>query len=181
MARKLYGDLEIQTGGQLKIDSPDTTFNSVSYTWPGDNGTSGQVLTTDGNGVLSWTTVGFGSPLSLTVILEKALTQPSDLVVVTGKARWYPVQDIELISVQAHVDTPATGQSILVDVNKNGSTILTGSPNIVEIAAGANSSAIIPPGTTSVTVGDYVTVDVDQIGSGTAGADLVVQFVYVAA
>ena len=60
MARKIYGDLEIQTGGQLKVDSPETTFNSVTYTWPLLDGTTGQVLTTSGTGVLSWTTTSGG-------------------------------------------------------------------------------------------------------------------------
>ncbi|MBI1934789.1 hypothetical protein HYS30_03945, partial [Candidatus Peregrinibacteria bacterium] len=37
-----------------------TTFNQVAYTWPSANGSNGQVLTTAGNGTLSWTSAGTG-------------------------------------------------------------------------------------------------------------------------
>jgi len=37
-----------------------TTFNGVSYSWPSSDGTSGQVLTTDGSGTLSWTSAAGG-------------------------------------------------------------------------------------------------------------------------
>jgi hypothetical protein len=36
--------------------SGQTIFNEVAYTWPATDGTSGQVLTTDGAGQLSWAT-----------------------------------------------------------------------------------------------------------------------------
>jgi len=37
-----------------------TTFNGISYSWPSSDGTSGQVLTTDGSGTLSWTSTTGG-------------------------------------------------------------------------------------------------------------------------
>jgi hypothetical protein len=68
------------------------------------------------------------------------------------------------------VSNAPTLASIVVDVNKNGTTVL-------------NTKAIIPAGSVtgssadfSVSTwnpGDYLTVDVDQIGSGTAGSNLV--------
>lgn len=47
------------TSATLSV-SGATTFNSVSYLWPGADGTSGQTLTTDGAGNLSWASVTSG-------------------------------------------------------------------------------------------------------------------------
>jgi hypothetical protein len=53
------GDLRLQdtTGGQyVALQAPGTIATSYTLTLPVDDGTTGQVLTTDGSGVLSWTT-----------------------------------------------------------------------------------------------------------------------------
>jgi hypothetical protein len=82
------------------------------------------------------------------------------------------------------VDTPPTDASILVDVNKDGTTIFTTQSNRPSIADGANTG-----NTTNVDVpvcvdvpvwadGEYLTMDVDQIGSGTAGSYLTVHIIY---
>jgi len=53
---------------KLALDSNGLTFendtNGDEYTFPIDNGSVGQVLETDGNGILSWTTSG-SSPISV--------------------------------------------------------------------------------------------------------------------
>jgi hypothetical protein len=57
------GDLRLQdtTGGQfVAMQAPGTLTSSYTLTLPPDDGNSGQVLTTDGSGVLSWTTNGAG-------------------------------------------------------------------------------------------------------------------------
>jgi hypothetical protein len=76
------------------------------------------------------------------------------------------------------VDTPPTDASIIVDVNKDGTTIFTSQANRPVIVAGANTG-----NTTTIDVptwadGEYLTIDVDQIGSGTAGSDLTVHIIY---
>jgi len=76
------------------------------------------------------------------------------------------------------IDTPPTDASILVDVNKDATTIFTNQANRPSIAAGANTG-----NTTTVDVptwadGEYLTMDVDQIGSGTAGSYLTVHIIY---
>jgi len=53
------GDLRLQdtTGGQyVALQAPGTVPASYTLTFPDTDGNSGQVLTTDGSGVLSWTT-----------------------------------------------------------------------------------------------------------------------------
>jgi|GEM_PF-5292130 Phage-related tail fibre protein len=54
-------------GGTVKVQSP-TSFTSYTLTLPSDDGTNGQVLQTDGAGVMSWTTLpGAASDASYTV------------------------------------------------------------------------------------------------------------------
>ena len=54
----IFDDLMI--GGVL-LTPPDPATYSYELTLPNDDGTTGQVLTTDGNGVLTWTTISSGS------------------------------------------------------------------------------------------------------------------------
>jgi hypothetical protein len=77
-------------------------------------------------------------------------------------------------SVRAMVGTAPTGAAILVDVNKNGTTIFTTQGNRPSIAAAGNASSAAVPDVTSLAAGDFLTVDVDQIGSTVAGSDLTV-------
>lgn len=78
--------------------------------------------------------------------------------------------------VRASAGTAPTGASIIVDVNVNGTTIFTTQGNRPTIAIGGNTSGkVTNMDTTSVAVGNYLTVDIDQVGSTVAGSDLVIQ------
>jgi hypothetical protein len=70
-------------------------------------------------------------------------------------------------------DTPSGG-SIIVDVNKNGSTIFATQSNRPKIVPGDKAGASGTPDTTSVTTNDYLTADVDDIGSTFAGTNLTI-------
>ncbi len=73
-----YGTLAGQTGefrfyeltangsNYLGFKSPDALAASLIWTLPGVDGTSGQVLSTNGSGVLSWVTTGAGSVSNVT-------------------------------------------------------------------------------------------------------------------
>jgi len=79
-------------------------------------------------------------------------------------------------SVRASVGTAPSGASIIIDINVSGTTIFTTQANRPTIAAAGNTSGKITNyDVTTVANGSYLTVDVDQIGSTTAGADLSVQ------
>jgi len=71
-------------------------------------------------------------------------------------------------------ETAPTGADIIVDVNKNGTTIFTTQTNRPTIAASATSGTSGTPDVTSVADGDYLTFDIDQVGSTIPGADLLI-------
>jgi len=102
-------------------------------------------------------------------------TYPGTLAVNnTGPRIPIPALGFEIENVAIQVRTAPTGASLIVDVNKNGSTIFTtGKPTI----AASDTQDLTSTPTTNPTVcvtGDYLTVDIDQVGSTVAGADLVV-------
>lgn len=96
------------------------------------------------------------------------------LSVVTGRGRYRFPYDVTILGVSAAVDTAPTGSDLIIDVNKNGTTLYTTQANRPTISDGANDTAETTPDVTSVNAGDYVTVDIDQVGSSSAGADLTV-------
>lgn len=95
------------------------------------------------------------------------------LTVQTGKSRIYFEEAVTVLSVRASVNTAPAGASVIVDVNKNGTTLFTTQTARPTIAA-LGFTATGTPAVTTFAAGDYMTVDVDQIGSTTAGADLTV-------
>jgi len=133
------------------------------------------VYTTDTKKVFvgDGSTVG-GIPLDTVDIAhhEKTLTQPNDFVVLTGNARWYPRNNISIVSIKAAVGTAPVGSNITLDIKKDGTSVTT-----LTILANENISELFDTVTSLLTT-EYVTVDVTGIGSTTAGADLTVTFEY---
>ena len=85
-----------------------------------------------------------------------------------------PSAAFTITEVYVEVKTAPTGASIIVDVNKNGTTIFTTQANRPEIAISGKTATSGTPDVTALAKNDAVTIDVDQIGSTIAGADLVV-------
>lgn len=100
------------------------------------------------------------------------------LVVGVGTVRFYFNRAVTVTNVRVSVGTQPTGASVIVDVNKNGTTIFTTQGNRPTIAVSTNLDATSTPDVTAFAAGDYLTVDIDQVGSTIAGADLSVQVEY---
>ena len=66
----------------------------------------------------------------------------------------------------------------LFDVNKGGTTIFSTQGNRPTVAAGSQDGSAATPDVTAVAAGDVLTVDIDQIGSSTVGADATVVIRY---
>lgn len=116
--------------------------------------------------------------LSQTRILTN-FARSGTLSVTTGVGRFVMPFALTIVGIQLAVNTAPVGSSILCDVNKNGTTIFTTQANRPSVAAGANQGGVATPNITAFAVGDYMTVDVDQIGSTTPGSDLVAVVTYV--
>ena len=103
----------------------------------------------------------------------------SDATIFTGKHRLYIEQDSVLISARVSADPVPTGASLICDINRNGSTLFpTGKPTL---ATGTNTVKVSPAGGIALTAGDYLTFDIDQVGSTNPGGNLVVQLTLVKA
>lgn len=77
------------------------------------------------------------------------------------------------VAITCHI-SPA-GANLIVDVNKNGTTLFTTQSNRPTIVAGSYGSGWIVPDVTSFDgTTDTLTADVDQTGVGIAGGDIVV-------
>lgn len=97
-----------------------------------------------------------------------------DLVIGTGTFKWVPNRSGRIVSVRAAVGTAPTGDDIVVDVNLDGASIFLNPADQPEIPATTQVGPAVSPPTTPFVAGDYVTVDIDQIGTTIPGADLTV-------
>lgn len=118
----------------------------------------------------TWRTISTTETLTFTI--------PGNLVVGTGQARWYAQRAITISNVRVSVGTAPTGSSAIFDVNRNGTTIFSTQVNRPTVAVSGFTDLSSVPDTTSIASGEYITIDVDQIGSSTAGANAVIQIDY---
>jgi hypothetical protein len=130
---------------------------SYSYTLPASDGSYGQVLTTNANGVLSWTTPGGGA--GATPTYTKTYTIPGMVPILTGTNRWYPDASVTLIQFYATVSSPPVGAAASFAVKKNGISIGT-----ITIATNQYKSSVTSI-TTALLATDYITVDVTATNS----------------
>ncbi len=81
---------------------------------------------------------------------------------------------LRIHKVTLAVGTAPTGSAIIVDVNLTGVTIFTNQVNRPQIPAGGFYGESTKINVVEWNPGEYLTYDIDQIGSSTAGANLVV-------
>lgn len=136
------------------------------------NGTEVFVVTAAGNIEAAGTITSGGD----TVLTERSETFSisGDVATMTGAHRLYLKNGGTIAQVRASVGTAPTGASLIVDVNRNGTTIYGTQANRPTIAASGNTATGGAASNGTFSAGDYLTVDVDQVGSTVAGADLTV-------
>lgn len=80
-------------------------------------------------------------------------------------------------SVRATVATAPTGGAsfVRIDVNKNGTSLFANATSQPTIPVSANTAKVSTFTTSTIADGEYLTIDIDNVGSTVAGADLVVQ------
>ena len=82
------------------------------------------------------------------------------------------VGDQKIVHIEAKILTTApTDASGIWDVNLNGTTVFTTQANRPTVLTTAFASTTVLPDVTTLTDGDQLEVDVDQVGSTVAGVD----------
>lgn len=94
------------------------------------------------------------------------------LAVETNAASFLAPCDLTITEILAAVDTAPTGANLIIDVNKNGTTMYTTQGNRPTIAATETTETATDPDVISITKGDKISIDIDQIGSTVAGENL---------
>jgi hypothetical protein len=186
--------------GKFKVGNGSTSWNSLAYSSgiqgvqgvqgplgtqgiQGRQGTQGPQGTQGIQGPQGLQ--GIQGPQGITGLQGLQGTQPSSYVpmfsrqgpltaVLTGQHRYYVESACTISVVRAAVGTAPTGASIIVDVNKNGTTIYGTQANRPTIAINGFTATGGTASVTSLAAGDYLTVDIDQVGSTIAGSDLTV-------
>lgn len=82
---------------------------------------------------------------------------------------------MEIEKAYAAVKTAPVGADLIFDINKNASTIWATQGDRLKITDGNTSGNETDFDTTSLAEGDILTLDVDQVGSSTAGADATIE------
>ncbi len=126
---------------------------------------------------------GYGNSLP-PAVFEKTGTQT--VAAIGGRHYNHTNANQRIRLVHASVVTAPTGAALTVDCKINGTSVFAAAGDRASIAASGFASTGGEPTKTDVDTavvkpGQYVTVDVAQIGSSVAGADLRVQVVFGAA
>ncbi len=120
-----------------------------------------------------------GVPQQSIATQQTIFTTEGALTVAAGALRIYNNTGgtLTFSKVLLAANTAPVGAAIIVDVNKGGTTIFTTQSNRPQIADGANTGNTTTFNVTTWADGEYLTVDIDQIGSGTAGSNLTVHII----
>ena len=86
-----------------------------------------------------------------------------------------PSGNFTISEVYIEVKEAPTGATLIVDVNKNGTTIFTDQAKRPTIADGGTTATSGAPDVTALVKDDAITVDVDQVGSTDAGKNITIQ------
>jgi hypothetical protein len=140
---------------------------------------SSMVVLYSADGV-SWSAVALNSIVAIGTTRQTIFTLSGNLSVQSGVLRIYNlfgiVQTIARVFLSS--TTAPTGASIIVDIHKDGSTIFTNQGNRPTVDAGNNAGESTSIDNPLWMSGEYITADVDQIGSVVAGSDLVIHVIH---
>jgi hypothetical protein len=99
--------------------------------------------------------------------------ETTDLTTGTAKVTFRMPYKMNCTEVRANVNTAPVGSTIEVDINKSGASIL-GTVISIDASEKTSTTATTPPFVDTPTLEDdtEITIDIDQVGSSTAGKGL---------
>jgi len=153
------------------VSDDDTQGYSVTDVWIGPTGEV-YMCVDNTTGVAVWVRIGGANAKKMITFATEGT-----LITSTGAIRMYNNfgQTFTITKVHIAVATAPTGSSIIVDINKNGTTIFTNQAHRPSIAVSGFTGSTTTIDVSSFADGDYLTFDIDQKGSTIAGANLTVQ------
>ena len=106
-------------------------------------------------------------------IISSVTAEAESATTGTGKIIFRMPYAMTLTAVRASVATAPTGSKLKVDINESGSTILS-TKLTIDTSEETSTTASVPAVISDSALGDdnEITIDIDQVGSGTAGAGL---------
>jgi len=163
--------------------SGSTTTSGISSISVQNNGTtlSNDITVLNATGSLEFSVLGNIATLTNTApTLQAIFTVGSGLAVGSNPYRIYNAtgQTKTISKVFLSVSDCPTGAAIIVDVNKNGTTIFTTQSNRPTIVESGYTGYTTSIDVTSWAADEYLTVDIDQVGAIIAGNYLTVHVVY---
>lgn len=158
------------------VTIPVSNVVRANITSAGDGGTS---LSVNLRGTVVASSSG-GSSLPTTSYHQAIFTLDDVIYTNTGAIRLRNLtgRTLNISQVFCEVGTAPTGNDIVVDINKNDVTIFTDQANRPRILAGSNSGYTTAVDISSWYANEYLTMDIDEIGSIIVGSNLVVTVVY---
>ena len=173
------GDLEPKTDGGITYNAGTGVLTATGFAGPLTGAVTGNASTA--TALATARTIGgvsFDGTANVAVTSALTFSKVGDLTVAAGKGRLKVPMAITIVDVTATCNTAPTGAAALFDVNKGGTTIFSTQGNRPTVAAGSQDGSAATPDVTAVAAGDVLTVDIDQIGSSTVGADATVVIRY---
>ncbi len=117
----------------------------------------------------TWTNLG----KQLEAITIDVGDESTDLTAATGKKFFRMPYAFTLVGVRASVNTAPVGSTIIVDINDGGTTVLSTKLTIDAAEKTSTTAAAAAVISDSALADDAeISIDIDQIGSGTAGKGL---------
>ena len=147
----------------VALKASTTLAANTTYTLPTADGTSGQVLSTNASGVLSFRSF----PIDIQLACSDETTA---LTTGTAKITFRTPCAMTVTAVRASLTTAQTSGSIFtVDINEGGTSILSTKLTIDNTEKTSTTAATAPViSDTSLADDAEMTIDIDQIGDGTA-------------
>jgi hypothetical protein len=141
---------------------------------PNNNaGTAGQVLVSQGSLTFPvWRTDTLN-------FMFAASNEDDNLTTGTAKITFRAPHQMTLVGIRASVNTAPVGSTIIVDVNEAGTSIFSTRLSI-DASEKTSVTAAVPPvfSDTAIANDAEITVDIDQVGSSTAGKGLKITLYY---
>jgi hypothetical protein len=166
-------DLVVDSGASISYSYGRTT-PSIGTVAPGSRITLTHPIWVVSTGAYSEVYTVAGTPAVNGVHVIDTINFAGTLTPGSGQAKLVWPFAVTLFSVRAVVGTAPTGADVIVDVNVDGASAFTTQANRPKVVATTTIGALATPDVTAVAAGLGVNVDIDQIGSTIAGADLTV-------